>query len=125
MALALLVRTKAGIKPGPTRALRIFMSKFSWRVGGILRRDFRNDKSGPEIGAPRSSKDTKKWCLGKVGRDHERYWVKRKKYEILILWDFKCKNCGKVFETWHDSNYFKRQKPKGVELAEREATNVK
>lgn len=42
-----------------------------WKEGAIVRRDERQTKI-PDIRKPSgSNKDTKKWCRGRVGRDHK------------------------------------------------------
>jgi hypothetical protein len=76
----------------------------SWHYSGIKRRDFKHDASGPEIIRPIVRKNTKKWCKGKVGKEHD---YKPKSHwmffgSIYIM--FKCLICGKEryerYESW-------------------------
>ena len=45
----------------------------SWAASGIIRRDFRAAKDAPEVPGARNRgrKNTKRWCKGKVGREHD------------------------------------------------------
>jgi hypothetical protein len=47
-----------------------------WAEGALNRRDFRQDHGGgPETpGRLPAKKDTKRWCRGKAGRDHNYKW---------------------------------------------------
>lgn len=54
-------------------------------------------KDSPEVGKHRSKKDTKRWCKGKVGREHQLEWVGKDdgfRVEIIKI----CVNCKKEFE---------------------------
>jgi hypothetical protein len=97
--------------------MRLSKDKTSWKAGGILRRDFRHTRSSPEIEKPRSSKDTKRWCRGKVGALHVKKWLKSTKY-TSEWWDYRCGECGKVFDIWMNSQLFPKPKPKEIELIE-------
>jgi hypothetical protein len=73
--------------------MRISQDKDSWRAGGILRRDFRHTHGEPEVpqykGKP---KNGKRWCRGKVGREHQPMWTEWDR------WNFRhevCAACGK------------------------------
>jgi hypothetical protein len=52
----------------------------SWHASGVIKRDAQHTKD-PEEDArmpgkkPARKKDTKRWCKGKEGRDHEIVWV--------------------------------------------------
>jgi hypothetical protein len=81
-----------------------------WGYGGVLKRDFKADKSDGEYNDVRDhakrwysrgvnstkKKDTKRWCKGKTGREH--VWTLFKKYESIDWWAYRCVNCGK--EPW-------------------------
>lgn len=56
----------------------------------IARRVFRHTKGGAEELPHRSKKDTKRWCKGKVGREHEFVRLNLQWYSIDA-----CKNCGR------------------------------
>jgi hypothetical protein len=68
----------------------------SWRAGSAFKRDVRatkdpaleNQKPSP------SKKDTKKWCGGKVGREHKPAWrMSGKIYSSMAI--FECEKCKK------------------------------
>ncbi|QIN94131.1 hypothetical protein PP459_gp102 [Streptomyces phage Wakanda] len=85
-----------------------------WGYGGVLKRDFKADKSDGEYNDVRdhskrwysrhqgmstkkaSKKDTKRWCRGKSGREH--IWSIFKKYEFSNWGTYRCVNCHK--EAW-------------------------
>lgn len=55
--------------------VRIKEDDSSWHASGIIRRDFRQDKSGPEvIGAKKRT--NKNWCKKQKGRKHT--WVQQR-----------------------------------------------
>lgn len=79
-----------------------------WGFGGVVKRNFKSDKSDGEynqnrdyakrwytntkrIGTKKFRKDTKRWCKGREGREH--VWAKFPKFKTW--WDFKCVNCCK------------------------------
>lgn len=85
----------------------------SWRASGIKRRDKRHAKEAPEIEKPKSAtKNTKRWCLGKVGREHVMKWEPfrrlgfaiRDKYKSYV---HKCQKCGKELDRWYDFSWTK------------------
>jgi hypothetical protein len=67
-----------------------------WKQGSIERRDFRSSKSGPEVARKKSKKDTKKWCKGKVGVEHQLNRVPWKGAPNIADVD-ECTKCGKNF----------------------------
>lgn len=75
--------------------MRLKKDSSSWRASGIIKRDFKHDHSQPTRGHFHNSKDTRKWCKGKVGKLHN--------YQRALKWEFgthkyyvdKCANCGK------------------------------
>lgn len=79
----------------------------SYRYSGIKRRDTRNKRD--EVRPPSGSKkNTKRWCRGVVGREHDAEWqsyVERKHcqglfFEALKHWSvLVCKSCGKEIKT--------------------------
>jgi hypothetical protein len=71
----------------------------SWKASSLKRRDFRHTHDGPEV--PKhgnKKKNTKKWCKGKVGKEHDmEIGVIARSYSSLsgaFVVD-KCKGCGK------------------------------
>lgn len=63
------------------------------------RRDFRSGRNEPEIpkrGGIKRKKDTKRWCRGKVGREHEPFHFKRHAYYHVDV----CRVCGKQLKSY-------------------------
>jgi hypothetical protein len=75
--------------------------KTSWHARGVVKRDARATHAGPEesVKATTKPKDTKRWCLGKVGREHgfEVEVSHREMFPRLIAF---CRACGKEFGVW-------------------------
>jgi hypothetical protein len=89
-----------------------------WGFGGVVKRDFKSDKSDGEYNSPRdyakrwytntkrvgikkNRKDTKRWCRGKENREH--IWAYYKKYNFGNWWEYKCTLCHK--EEWTRPKY--------------------
>lgn len=72
--------------------MRLKEDKKSWRVSAILKRDFKHDSSEPSRIRYRSKKDTKRWCRGKVGIEHD-YRIKEKKK--FLDWSWETHVCSK------------------------------
>lgn len=62
-----------------------------------------------EIPRHRGKKNTKRWCRGKVGKEHHPSWAVDEKFPTTAsrsarslppVLSFRCDNCGKVFERW-------------------------
>lgn len=49
-----------------------------------------------EIPKHRSKKNTRKWCKGKVGKEHHYTWKKDKDFYAIKLLQYSCDFCGKV-----------------------------
>lgn len=89
-----------------------------WKQSEINRRDSRSAKD-PEVVKPiAGKKDTKRWCRGKVGREHITECRKgkelkcapsycREQWRILI-----CKVCGKELDNYY--GFGSEEKPKWV-----------
>lgn len=85
--------------------MRIKKDDSSWHASGIKTRDARHDRSSPEVAGHRAKKDCKRWCRGKVGREHEGEW--KSLNEVRGFWSgrnsklantsqvFVCKRCGR------------------------------
>ena len=58
----------------------------------------------------RSSKDTKRWCHGKIGVEHDKQWrpEQRTRAWDVLPWreELACVNCNKVFESRYPSHTF-------------------
>ena len=68
-----------------------------WQENALERRDFRATKNGPEVAPHRSKKDTRRWCRGKVGREH--VWETRHDHSMWLAFCIdRCAVCGK--EVW-------------------------
>ena len=72
-----------------------------WKESSLKRRDARQTKV-PVIRPPGGSKkDTKKWCRGVVGREHE---LVCKEHNQLKSWRvLGCVKCGKQLDYWFPS----------------------
>jgi len=62
----------------------------SWHASGVKTRDARHTKSPEETGRHQSKKNTKKWCRGKIGKEHTGEWRDKGYCHILT-----CTKCGK------------------------------
>ena len=78
----------------------------SWKARGTAVRDSRHEHAGPEVAsAPSRPRDTKRWCKGKVGREHAlvvRDARELGKYALQTrqrLVQF-CSKCGKELDSW-------------------------
>ena len=93
-------------------------------------------KVSPEKEVPKhrgGKKNTRKWCLGKVGRSHDPMWVISHRdhstlyKNIYKALEFTCQNCGKVLDTWWawemESNNFDKDRKgrKQPEVGSRES----
>lgn len=70
------------------------MSHSEWKEGANKRRDFRHSKSDPEVPKYKNKKDTKRWCKGKVGVEHDLVRVPWKGAPTVAQVD-ECTKCGK------------------------------
>lgn len=78
------------------------------RQQSAARRDTRSVHSEPQVGKHHSSKDTRRWCRGIVGREHQPKCVQHVDAFPCPEWrDYTCTVCGKVlarywpFIRWH------------------------
>lgn len=91
---------------------RIKKDSDSWKAGGILRRDFKQDKSfdGP-ISGPKRKKNKRKWCRGQEGREHILTWKEskhsmnmRQRFGVMhATMEIVCERCGRVVDTDWDN----------------------
>lgn len=81
-----------------------------YKESGIRRRDERHTAT-PDIRPPGGSKkNTKKWCRGVVGREHQpecRDDNRIKDWKVLT-----CSACGKHLDYYYPSPWFRSKKPK-------------
>ena len=77
---------------------------WNWRLGAAEVRDARHVHNGPEVvGGPAKRKDTKRWCKGKVGREHvlqvrdATELGKHRFSQSLVRF---CTKCGKEVDTY-------------------------
>lgn len=63
-----------------------------------------------EIPKHRSKKNTKKWCKGKEGREHQPIWEENKKYSIpQSIWlIYRCTQCNKEIDFYYEGKYLNR-----------------
>ena len=81
--------------------MRLKEDSSSWKSNGIKKRDFRHIHDEPKP-AHRSKKDTRKYCYGKVGKEHILYrfvhaWVRDYGFWWPNTIQAKCTRCGKQF----------------------------
>lgn len=63
-------------------------------------------EEGDRVRPSPGKKDTKRWCLGKVGREHVKKSVKLERrigQFISVEYNLKCATCGKIFDFWWPS----------------------
>lgn len=81
--------------------MRLKEDSYSWKSGGVKRKMERQARD-PVVERPfPKKKDTKRWCRGKEGVEHE--IVEREKtagYHGIDVKERACKNCDKVFQVW-------------------------
>lgn len=61
----------------------------------------------------RSKKNTRRWCKGKVGREHIPVWIKNNKYAMIkdAEWlDYVCQDCKKVLDSWFSISWMQTNK---------------
>lgn len=79
--------------------MRLKESKDNWKASNILRKL----AVSPESPKARSRKNTRKWCKGKKGVEHDVYLVEAYQPEWWFrkeMWcSWECKTCGKQWYT--------------------------
>lgn len=80
--------------------MRLKEDKSSWHSSAIIKRDFRHDSSQPVGASHRTKKDTKKWCRGKVGVEHDYEYQIPPNDSFIYKMQPICLNCGK--QDYHD-----------------------
>lgn len=91
----------------------------AWKERAIARRDERQTKVQSVRPPAPSKKNTKKWCRGKVGREHKPVcvpydeWENRpegsefaKDWKLLV-----CSECEKQLDYWWPTRLFKDSRP--------------
>jgi len=75
-------------------------ASWSWRLAAAEVRDARHVHDGPEVvGGPAKPKDTKRWCKGKVGREHVLTVTIMSRYGLWAELVRHCSACGKEFDS--------------------------
>jgi hypothetical protein len=70
----------------------------SWQAHGVVRRDAKHMHAGPETSGKGVSKDKKRYCRGKVGREHFPLVMISIKYVPTIV--KYCVKCSKEFDRY-------------------------
>lgn len=84
--------------------MRLSKDSTSWHAGGVIRRDERATKVDDQHRPVSGRKDTRKWCGGKVGREHELAVFERKWSFSTSAWHERCcTRCGKEFGRYYRS----------------------
>ena len=77
-------------------------------------RDQRQSRDDPRPPSG-SGKNTKRWCRGKVGREHKpecRSYNEVKRVTFAPEWKLLiCSECGKELDFWMPSRFFKKDRP--------------
>lgn len=83
---------------------RLSRDKTSWRAYGLAQRYEDWEADAKPLGTPKK-KDKKKWCKGKVGREHD-FQPYHKEYGSRTIWVInKCTRCHK--EDWKGASYYR------------------
>jgi hypothetical protein len=74
----------------------------SWHARGIKRRDFRHVKGDPEVPGSRNRgrKNTKRWCKGKEGREHDVRTYVENPHACSRDCSYRKENGGTGFHPW-------------------------
>lgn len=90
--------------------MRVRKEPWGWNARGVIRRDAKHTKTSDAHRPVAAKKDTKKWCGGKVGREHQtvarRYTdmkhIHRPELPTLYQgwWTLVCTACGKELENY-------------------------
>ena len=73
---------------------RIGRDHSNWAAGGVMRRDFRNTLIDDTPKKWPAKKDTRKWCKGHVGREHD-FKPLHERFVHWVLHSEVCQNCKK------------------------------
>lgn len=103
------------------------MTSKTWKETAAERRDARATKDELRDKPVNKKKNTKKWCRGKEGKEHDSVCmsysdIKRpgttygREWKVLI-----CKNCGKELETYYP--FGKQEPPEWVKSDQETFTN--
>jgi hypothetical protein len=85
---------------------------YSWKARGAAVRDARHTHDGPEGAQGSRGKDTRRWCKGKVGREHRLTVTIMSRYGLWAELVRHCSACGKDFGTfWRSSFASMRRNP--------------
>lgn len=87
--------------------MRLKEDKTSWHSSAIIKRDFKHGNVPiPERSHTKGHKDTRRWCRGRIGREHlmqreiKRWYPHSSGYIIA-----RCAACRKEFYTWNNKKY--------------------
>lgn len=90
-----------------------------WNERSNKRRDERHTKVEKEVSSKNKKKDTKKWCGGKVGREHILNVRECDKFYGVKKYSLYCVTCGKELDYWFPATanviFHKKEQPKWVE----------
>lgn len=83
--------------------MRLKEERSNWHASAVERKNFRRGAQTDRIRRPRSKKDTKKWCKGKVGVLHNPQITGFKRVVfgwVSMIIEWKCDACGKEWSQW-------------------------
>ena len=86
--------------------MKLSADKSSYRANGLIAKDERHTKDPEDeqpTGKTRGKKNTKRWCKGKVGKEHQIVWIRyvsiHNRPWVPENWLIQqCKSCKKTFE---------------------------
>lgn len=74
--------------------MRLKEDKSSWKSGGVRAKDTRNARDDLKEAPKTKKKNTKQWCKGKIGVEHEPIIKDGHWYNI----ELRCKKCEKKLD---------------------------
>lgn len=82
------------------------MKESTWKAGAAGRRDARHTKGDDTARKPAARKDTKRWCAGHRGREHQLVcekseWPPWESPDDNRARHLRCTACGKLLESWY------------------------
>jgi hypothetical protein len=74
----------------------------NYRASGLRARDARHVHNGPSVPKHRSGKNTRRWCGGKVGREHKSTCMVKRTWNDKVRWYvLACTECGKELDHYY------------------------
>lgn len=82
--------------------MRLKENSNNYRASGLKRKDAKHTKLDDRHLPVSGKKDTKKWCGGKVGREHKLKCLAKGWRGVRVVWyALACTECGKELKVWY------------------------